>query len=59
MFNNCLEAENEFDTCWLNPACGLEKVEVNKILFMPLVRLGHFTGKMLWDMEIHSFMCRS
>src|SRR3990167_7224644 len=55
MFNNFLDAENEFEKCWNNPnytAIKLDDVDVNRVLShyiseKPIA----FTKTMLWDME--------
>lgn len=55
MFNNCLDAENEFEKCWQNPhytAIQLDDVDVNKTLaYYSAQKPIHFTKQMLWDME--------
>ena len=55
MFANCIEAQNEFEKCWLNPdytQITLADVDVNKTLMHYLVdKPLHFTRTMLWDME--------
>jgi len=55
MFNNCVEAQNEFEKCWSNPECTqitLDDVDVNKTLSFYITNKPlHFTRSMLWDME--------
>src|SRR5438445_1643442 len=55
MFNNCIEAENEFEKCWNNPEYTqviLNDVDVNKTLSFYITNKPlHFTIAMLWDME--------
>ncbi len=54
MFNNCLEAQNEFEKCWSNreyTQIALD-VDVNKaITFYSTNKPLLFTRVMLWDME--------
>jgi len=56
MFNNCLDAEKEFENCWSNPnytAIELDDVDVNQALaHYKLQKPLHFTKTMLWDMEM-------
>ena len=55
MFDNCLDAENEFEKCWNNPnytAITLDDVDVNRTLSHYIAQKPvHFTKTMLWDME--------
>lgn len=55
MFNNCIEAQNEFEKCWSNPEYTqiiLDDVDVNKTLSFYITNKPlHFTRTMLWDME--------
>ena len=55
MLKNCLDAEKEFEKCWLDPkytAIQLDDVNVNQILTYYITQNPiHFTKKMLWDME--------
>lgn len=55
MFNNCLDAEQEFEKCWNNPkytAIQLDDVDINQTLsFYNTEKPVLFTKKMLWDME--------
>lgn len=55
MFNNCVDAEKEFNRCWENPnytAIVLDDVDVNQALSHYLLEKPlHFTKTMLWDME--------
>lgn len=55
MFKNCIDAEKEFEKCWLDSnytAIQLDDVDVNQTLsyYIPQNAV-HFTKKMLWDME--------
>jgi hypothetical protein len=56
MFDNCIEAENEFEKCWQNPAytqIKLDDVDVNQVLsHYTTDKPVHFNQEMLWDMEI-------
>jgi hypothetical protein len=55
MFKNCLDAEKEFEKCWLNPkytAIALDDVDINYTLgYYNMQKPLHFTKTMLWDME--------
>ena len=55
MFKNCIEAQNEFEKCWMNPAytqITLDDVDINKTLTHYITNKPlHFTRTMLWDME--------
>lgn len=55
MFDNCIEAESEFEKCWQNPAytqVKLNDVDVNQALSHYITdKPVHFNRKMLWDME--------
>jgi hypothetical protein len=55
MFKNCLDAEREFEKCWLNPkytSIQLDNIDVNYTLsFYNTQKPIHFTKTMLWDME--------
>ncbi len=55
MFNNCIEAQKEFEKCWDNPEytqITLDNIDVNKTLSFYITNKPlHFTRTMLWDME--------
>ena len=55
MFNNYIEAQNELENCWLNPAFTqivLDDVDVNQVLTHYTTNKPiSFTRTMLWDME--------
>ena len=55
MFNNCIDAEAEFEKCWLDSGytqITLDDVDVNKTLTHYITNKPlHFTRTMLWDME--------
>ncbi len=55
MFNNSIEAQNEFEKCWLDPAytqIELDDIDVNRALTNYTTNKPiSFTQVMLWDME--------
>ena len=55
MFQNCLDAEKEFEKCWRDPrytVIQLDDVDVNHSLSYYVAQKSiHFTKEMLWDME--------
>ena len=55
MFKNCIEAQEEFEKCWLNPsytAIELDDVDIRQALSHYIVQPSvHFTKTLLWDME--------
>lgn len=55
MFNNCIEAQKEFENCWINPAytsIELVDVDINHTLMHYITQKPlRFTKSMLWDME--------